>query len=82
MTTTVRLLTKKDLCRIFGEYSPKSFRMYYHRLKERYFTPEALEELEISPEEFEKVGNGKPFTFAQTRRIIAYFDIKPDELNQ
>lgn len=73
-----RTLTKGELCVIFGIYSRSSGKPYYHRLRELYFTEKALEEMDISLEEYRQTNAA--FTFDQTKRIIEYFDIKPEEI--
>lgn len=78
----VRLLDKATLCIIFGEYSKSSFTYYYTNLRQRYFTDEVLSDLGISIERYRSVIGGNYFTFAESKRIIEYFDITEDELQE
>lgn len=74
-----RVLTKGQLCEIFGlkSRSRTGQRYYYKKLRSDYFTDAALNELNIPLSRYKKV-NGN-FTFAETKRIIEYFKITPDE---
>lgn len=78
--TPARTLTKSALCRIFGLYSRRSGKCYYEKLRETYFTNDALEKMGITQQEYEKRVGGKPFTFEQSERIIAHFRITREEL--
>jgi len=72
-----KLLTKKDLCQIFGLYSQRSNQMYYKALRERVMTNEVLKKIGLTPEtyRFKKV-----FTASQSQIIIETLKIENDEL--
>ena len=76
MLATVKTLTKGELCRIFGLYSQTSGRCYYTRLRQRFFTDEALKKLGLTREDY-KV---RTFSFDQTQAIIKHFKIQRDEI--
>jgi len=74
---TVRELSKKELCVIFGLYAPRCGQAYYSKLRKKYFTQEALTAIEMSNERYKKA---KTFNFPETQRIIEYFKIEDEEL--
>ncbi|MEL6140315.1 MAG: hypothetical protein AAFU67_01715, partial [Bacteroidota bacterium] len=73
-----KTLYKSELADIFG-LRAASGRIYYTKLRELYFTDEALNKLGISPEDYAKVRQ-RPFDYIQTQRIIEFFNITPEEI--
>lgn len=71
-----RLLTKRDLCRIFGLFSAKTDLFYYKTLREQVMTDEVLDRLEISPERYSSIRGPKTFFYPESLRIIRYFNIE------
>lgn len=78
----LRVLSKADLCRIFGLYSLKSGRTYPKKLRSVYFTDAALESLNIPFERYQSVVGLATFTYPESQRIIEYFKIEACELEQ
>lgn len=77
-----RILTKADLCIIFGEYSRTSSLKYTGKLRQIYFTDEALEQMNITLDRFNQIRGGRSFSYAESQRIIEYFQINKEELNE
>ena len=75
----IRRISKKDLSFIFGFFSTSSGRYYAHRLRKEVFTDLVLEELGITDAEYRKA---RIFNPMQTSRIVSYFNITADDLNQ
>lgn len=82
MNTTQRTFNKADLCYIFGLFSAKSNKVYYSQLKKIYFTEEAMKELGITPERYSQITAGRTFSFNETKKIIEYFNIQPEEMTE
>jgi hypothetical protein len=72
-----KLLSKQDLCRIFGLYSEQTGIAYYQALREKVLTDEVLERLNIDKEAYKY---RKVFTADESRRIIEHFQIEKHEL--
>lgn len=72
-----KLLTKKDLCQIFGLYSQRSNQMYYKALRDKVMTNDLLLKIGLTPEtyRFKKV-----FSAQQTQIIIETLKIEKGEL--
>ena len=75
-----RLLCKADLCHIFGEYSRKTGKCYYEKLRRDYFTDEVLEALQITVARWRQITGGRRFSYPESQRIIAYFEIQAEEM--
>lgn len=75
----IRVLTKADLCRIFGLYSARSGNTYPKRLRQIYFTDSALDSLNISVERYR---SAKTFTYEESQRIIEHFKIESYEIQE
>lgn len=81
MNTPVRkLLTKKELARIFGLISPSGKTIYYKKLRQTVFTDEQLAVIGISSEEYDQLRGGRPFSWAQSCAIIQTLEISSEEL--
>lgn len=76
---SIRRISKKDLSLIFGFYSPHSGRHYAHRLRKEVFTDLVLKELGITDEEYRAL---RIFNPLQTTRIVTYFNITKNDLDQ
>ena len=77
LTNMKKLLTKKDLCQIFGLYSQRSNQMYYKALRDKVMTNDLLTKIGLTPEtyRFKKV-----FTASQSQIIIETLKIETSEL--
>ena len=78
--TPVRALTKKDFCHILGLTSVSGRTAYYRKLRQQYFTPEILTQVGITEQRYRSLVGGMPFTYVETTRLIAVFQIGADEL--
>lgn len=76
---SIRRISKKDLSLIFGFYSRHSGRYYAHRLRKEVFTDLVLKELGITDDEYKAL---RIFNPHQTTRIVTYFNITKDDLDQ
>jgi len=72
-----KLLSKSDLCRIYGYYSRRSGKCYTHRLREKVLTDEVLHRVGIDPNEYAKI---RIFTALQTQRLIRELKIEKNEM--
>lgn len=77
-----RTLTKTQLCYIFNLCNATGGRCYYSRLRIDFFNDKALAEMGISQAEYDRATRGRPFSYAQTQRIIGYFQISPEEIEE
>ena len=74
---TRRLITKGDLCRFF--HLMRGEKLDYQKLRTKVMTDEVLEALELTPEEYKELrGN---FSFELSKKIIEYFQIGEDEVD-
>ena len=80
MCIKTRTLTKKQLCDLFGLHSGSRTKRYYERLRTDFFNDETLEAIEMTLEDYKNVTGGRPFSFQQTLKIISYFQISDEEL--
>ena len=74
-----RRLSKGDLCRILGYYSPRSGLCYYQNLKKDLVTPEFLKALNIQECQYNEI---RVFTPQQSLTIIEFLKITEDELQE
>jgi hypothetical protein len=72
-----KLLSKQDLCRIFGLYSAQTGTAYYQSLREKVLTDDVLKRLGIDKEAYKY---RKVFTAEESSRIIEHFKIEKHEL--
>ena len=72
-----RLLTKKELCYIFG-LRTKTGRCYYAKLRQKFMTDDVLAEIGLSPEEYDSK-KMRQFDYQTTKRILERFNISPSE---
>ena len=72
-----RLLTKKELCYIFGLVSPGGH-PYYKKLREKYMTDKVLKDIGVDPAEYDSRST-REFDQDVTRRIIERFRIQASE---
>lgn len=79
MGGSVNLLSKKELCRIFGLYSQMTGTCYYKLLRQKVFTDEALEGMGMTIEDYKKV---KVFDSVTSAKIMKYFNIDQSELEE
>lgn len=77
MTQTKKLLTKGDLCKIFGLISIHSNRCYYNRLRRFVLTDQILEQAGIDKQHYSK---NHVFTADQSQRLRTLLKIDEHEL--
>ena len=66
-------LSKKQLCIALGLYSRQSNRVYYDKLRKHYLTNTVLQELNISPDTFDRRG-AYTFDAISTKRLFALIE--------
>lgn len=74
-----RLMTKGDLCEIFGFVSKSSGEKYYGQLRKMILTDEVLEQIGIDPERYEEITGRMTFNYLETKKIVDFFKIDPAE---
>jgi hypothetical protein len=74
------LLSKGDLCYVFGLVNMRGDRRYYSRLRKYVFTDNALKEIGISEERYNQIKGKATFTALESQRIIQKFQLTPEEL--
>jgi len=72
-----KLLSKKDLCLVFGLYSPKTNIMYYKSLRDKVMTNEVLQKIGLTPVEYRWK---KVFNAETTTKILEILKIEIHEL--
>jgi hypothetical protein len=72
MTPTKRLLTKGDLCKVFGLISVRSNRCYYNRLRKFVLTDEILDAAGVDKQKYSK---NHVFTADQSQRLRSLLEI-------
>lgn len=72
-----KLLTKGDLCRIYGLISARSNRYYYNRLRKVVLTDEIMEGAGIDKEKYSKT---HVFTANQSDRLRRLLNIEEHEM--
>lgn len=77
MTPIKRLLTKGDLCKVFGLISARSNRCYYNRLRKFVLTDEILEQAGIDKQKYSK---NHVFTADQSQRLRNLLNIDEHEM--
>ncbi len=70
--TTKKLLTKGDLCKIYGLFSARSNRCYYNRLRKFVLTDEILEAAGVDKQKYSK---NHVFTADQSQRLRSLLEI-------
>lgn len=70
--TTKKLLTKGDLCKIYGLISARSNRCYYNRLRKFVLTDEILEAAGVDKQKYSK---NHVFTADQSQRLRSLLEI-------
>lgn len=72
-----KLLTKGDLCRIFGLISSGNNRYYYNRLRKFVLTDEILDQAGVDKEKYSKI---RVFTAKQSNMLFKLLDIDEHDI--
>lgn len=73
-----RVFNKRTLC-LALDLKGKGGRIQYKSLRRYYLTDDVLEELNLKPEDYNKLMN---FSFRQCEKIIELFDLSPDDFKE